>query len=137
MKRILFLLMSIMLLNSCREGGFRYEDIYINENGDLKDAHRYVLKVPASGGEMEIDVVSYGLWELVHSSGDEFVTVDKIPYPPLEEDRYEQDPNFYNQKVKIHIRENDRNASRKEKMLFICHRYNGYRAEITIRQAGK
>ena len=126
-----------MLINSCREGGFRYENIYINEDGELKDAHRYVLKVPTSGGEMEIDVVSYGLWELVHSSGDEFVTVDKIPYPPLEEDRYEQDPNFYNQNVKIHIRENDRNASRKEKMLFICQRYNGYRAEITIRQAGK
>ena len=94
-----------MLLNSCREGGFRYEDIYINENGDLKDAHRYVLKVPASGGEMEIGVVSYGLWELVHSSGDEFVTVDKIPYPPLEEDRYDL-PNNERQRLVLYFSRN-------------------------------
>ena len=135
MKRLIFLLMSILLV-SC-EGGVRYEKIYISEDGELKNAHRHVLNVPASGGEMDIDVVSYGVWALSHSSGDKFVSVDNIPYPPLDDDRYEQNPDFYNQKIRIHIQENDRAVSRKEKMLLDCQEYNGYRAEITIRQSGK
>ena len=136
MKRFLFILLSMILLISC-EGGIKYENIFIHENGELKDAHRYVLKVPAAGGETEIEVVSYGVRALRHMSGEKFVTVDNIPYPPLEDERYENNPDFYCQKIKLQIQENGGKISRKEKMLFICDHYNGFRAEITIRQKGK
>lgn len=143
MKRLIFFIAFLSLFISCtRIGGWKYESIFIYEDGDLIEAHGYKLNVPSEGGEVRFDVVSFGVWLLKYSGGDDFVIVDDIKWPLNEEDVYEKGmfPNSqhkYKQTISLSIPQNIKASGRESKMTLFSDAGNGYRAEITIRQAGK
>lgn len=108
----------------------------------MVDAHGYKFNVPSEGGEFRFDVVSFGVRLLIYSGGDDFVIVDDIKWPPNEEDVYEKGmfPNSqhkYKQTISFSIPQNTKASGRRSKMTLVSDAGNGYRAEITIRQAGK
>ena len=143
MKRlILFALLSSLLMSCTRIGGWQYKSIYIYEDGNLVEAHGYKLKVPSEGGEVTFDVVSFGVRLLKYSGGSDFVTVADIKWPLGEDDVYEKGPfpnsqHTYKQTISLSIPQNTKASGRKSKMTLFSDAGNGYRAEITIRQAGR
>ena len=61
MKQFLFAILSALLFASCGQkensqvdGGWKYEGIYIFENGVFSNAHKHEVHFPKEGGEQEI-----------------------------------------------------------------------------------
>ena len=82
MKRLIFFIAFLSLFISCtRIGGWKYESIFIYEDVDLIEAHGYKFNVPSDGGEVRFDIVSFGVWLLKYSGGDDVVIIDDIKWP--------------------------------------------------------
>lgn len=123
---------------SNEDGGFRFDQIYVYEDGSLTDAQDLVVELPAEGGHIEKEFVTYGITELREVSRVDGISAEFLSsYPPPEDELYEagQYLSRYKQTIRFEAKPNNEKKSRESKIMIVTAGYNGYAAIVHIRQA--
>ena len=118
-------------------GGFVYDQIYVYEDGILIDAQDFVVELPAEGGSIEKEFVTYGITELREIGRVDGISAEFLSsYPPPENELYEagQYLSRYKQTVRFKAEPNNRKKVREAKTMIVTAGYNGYAAIVHIRQ---
>ena len=113
--------------------------IYFMVEGELKEVHRAVLEIPADGGRIEYELLSYGITTLIYK-GDNIKLSQGRGFPIVEDEFYDVDEmgvKRYLQSVIIEAQPNDSNDFLEVKCLIFAGDLVYYAAEFTIRQAGR
>lgn len=140
MKRLALLIpLFLSILYSCekygQDGGYSKRDIYILIGDVPVDAQDYVLTIPSEAGEYDIPFLTWGI------SG---VTVlkDCTGMEVSVEDNWETREEYafmwgYKEYVHLKAEANTDKKSRKLKFALWSAAFNGFRADITIKQKGR
>lgn len=123
--------------HSYKYGGFRFDQIYVYENGSLIDAQDLVVELPAEGGSIEKEFVTYGITELRVVSRVDGISAEFLSsYPPPEDELYEagQYLSRYKQTIRFEAKPNNEKKSREAKIMIVTAGYNGYAALVNIKQ---
>lgn len=124
--------------NSHEAGGFRFDQIYVYEDGSLIDAQDLVVELPAEGGSIEKEFVTYGITELREVSRVDGISAEFLSsYPPPEDELYEagQYLSRYKQTIRFEAKPNNEKKSREAKIMIVTAGYNGYAAYVNIKQS--
>lgn len=119
-------------------GGFVFDQIYVYEDGNLIDAQDLVVELPAGGGSIEKEFVTYGITEVRGVRNVEGISAEFLSnYPPSEDELYETGKYLsqYIQTVRFSAEPNDGKKSREAKVMIVTCGYNGYAAYVSIRQS--
>lgn len=118
-------------------GGFVYNKIYVYEDGNLIDAQDFIIELPASGGMIEKEFLTYGIKELRNVKQADGLSAEFLSsYPPPEDEFYdvEQYLTRYKQKIRFKAEPNNGKKDREAKIMIVTDGYNGYAAIVSIRQ---
>ena len=129
-----------LLSGGCEEldGGPVFDEIYVYEDGNLIDAQNLVIELPASGGFIEKEFVTYGIRGLRSVKPAEGLSAELLSsYPPTEDELYEAGEYLsrYKQTIRFKAEPNNGRKSRKAKIMVSTDGYNGYAAYVYINQA--
>ena len=129
-----------LLSGGCEEldGGPVFDEIYVYEDGNLVDAQNLVIELPASGGVIEKEFVTYGIRGLRSVKLAEGLSAELLSsYPPTDDELYEAGENLsrYKQTIRFKAEPNNGRKSRKAKIMVSTDGYNGYAAYVYIKQA--
>ena len=119
-------------------GGFVYDQIYIYEDGNLIDAQDFVVELPAEGGSIEKEFVTYGITELREIGRVDGISAEFLSsYPPPDDELYEagQYLSRYKQTIRFEAKPNNEKKSREAKIMIVTAGYNGYAAYVNIKQS--
>ena len=147
--RLFCLLLLAVCFSSCEKvmGGYLYEGISILEDGQMSDAHEYVLECGPEGGVYTLQIISEGVSGVLVSEDlksyevPEWVSIKEEPsYPPQSEDEYDSDNGNpvkqYLQNVSFEVQPNDKGIRRKAEALITSgNSLLVHAAEITIIQS--
>ena len=147
--RLFCLLLLAVCFSSCEKvmGGYLYEGISILEDGQMRDAHEYVLECGPEGGVYTLQIISEGVSGVLVSEDlksyevPEWVSIKEEPsYPPQSEDEYDSDNDNpvkqYLQNVSFEVQPNDKGIRRKAEALITSgNSLLVHAAEITIIQS--
>ena len=124
--------------NSHEDGGFRFDQIYVYEDGSLIDAQDLVVELPAEGGSIEKEFVTYGITGLREVSRVDGISAEFLSsYPPPEDELYEagQYLSRYKQTIRFEAKPNNEKKSREAKIMIVTAGFNGYAAYVNIKQS--
>ena len=124
--------------NSYKEGGFRFDQIYVYEDGSLIDAQDFVVEFPAEGGSIEKEFVTYGITELREVNRVDGISAEFLSsYPPPDDELYEagQYLSRYKQTIRFEAKPNNEKKSLEAKIMIVTAGYNGYAAYVNIKQS--
>lgn len=102
-------------------GGYFYSGVYVHNGSELVDAQDYEIKIPSSGGVIDLNIVSYGIMQIEDNDPEDNIEVKCLSaYPPPEDEIYDTVGttgliNRYLQKVRISA---SKNTGKRHKALF-------------------
>ena len=151
MRNIYFLpIMLSVILSSCtpiHEGAMRYDGIFLYDDGNLTNAHGYVFECGSEESVITFQIVSFGIDVVDVSRDSEYVTIISQPMVPpphdeiLENVVMPSEPlptlDTYLQEITLKIDANTKSRRRESEIHLVSIKFNGFAADITIRQAGK
>lgn len=122
-------------------GGYSFNNIYLLSGNTLKPAHGIIYDCSASGSDDEIVIVSYGITKIESKEVTEGIEMSTGEgFPISDKDEYDLDPDNnlkrYRQTLTLRVSENTSDQIREANFRIIsADFYNGFAADITIRQA--
>lgn len=143
MKNVIELFISFIIalfVSGCKEtdlGGFVFDQIYVYEDGILIDAQDLMVNIPAEGGVVEKEFVTYGIMglrDIKKASGISAEFLSTYPAPDDEIYEVEQYLTRYKQTARFKAEPNTTKKSREAKIMIVTEGYNGYAAYVHIKQ---
>lgn len=138
----LILCVIYLLATGCEKKleGFVYNKIYVYEDGNLVDAQEYVVELPSEGGFVEKEFVTYGITGVRNIRSVEGISAEFLSsYPPSEDELYSSEEPLpqYKQSIKFKANPNNKKKSRNAKFMIVTIGFNGYAANIYVKQPSK
>lgn len=152
MKNLFKLLLFSLMFGACSSelpnqdielGGYSFREIFLLYENTLKPAHGIICDYPASGSDDELVIISYGITKIESLEVTEGIEISAGDgFPVSDKDEYDSDPDNnlkrYCQTLRLRVSENTSSQIREAKFRIIAADfYDGFAADITIRQAGK
>ena len=120
-------------------GGYIFgEEIYVYKNGELIPAHNYIYETGEDSHTSTLRFISFGICKVEDLSSNGQVKITLPAYPPIDNTYYDYSKlNRYLQDVEFILPENLSDSTRDYKFRIISDGFNGFAADIIIRQAGR
>lgn len=142
----LFLAILTILMVSCGktpanslDGGPGFRNIFIWADGVLINAHEAVIILPSSGGQTDLAIISYGLYdEIERLGGDADIVLEgRFSDPPADSELFKENPtaqNQYKQTVRVVYRPNLSTKTKTATFRLYSRGGNSFASDITFRQ---
>lgn len=126
----------VTLLSSCNniDGGYQYRGIYVIDGEEIVDAQDYKIEFPKDGGTITLTIVSCSD-QMYATQKKDWLNIQKDgPAEIYESAGTASETEKYSQKFKITAEPNRSSVSRSSKALVVCQKYNGFAANLRIKQ---
>lgn len=125
----------VTLLSSCNniDGGYQYRGIYVVEEEKIVDAQDYIIEFPKDGGTIPLSIV--GCSDQIYATPKkDWLNIQKDGAAEIFEPESSSGTERYLQKFNIIVEPNASSVSRSSKVLVVCQQYNGFAANLQIKQ---